>query len=490
MDRLQTSTAEKFLTSPLGAVVDTGTFEALKTRSLPHAFAVRRARAAADVALGDGPAAYLRAVDAPPAPHLHDRIETALGQYAARREAFEDAMERWEAVFWGDEESTPDERVAAERERRRAAAAHAEPDDVFGFLPREHLVPPVRYEVPDPDDARERWAHELAEPERLYGFVEATVAEALPRVTRSRSVRGPGTLEYRLRFETPSLHVGDRAAARVYEPEDVEADLPTLVFYSGLGAFGDLLSYWPEEESVGRRLARRGYRVVLPDAPWHGHREQLGRYSGEPYLARAPVSMFTLYAAAAKEAAVLVDWARTEGAPAVGVGGLSLGGTVALHVASHCGRWFPSMRPDFVAPVGMPGAIDQTLTSSRIVDLLDLDDALAAAGWTGDRVAEFAPLLNPPASPDLSADRVLAFYGGRDDIAPTATAETLLRRWRVPRQNVFEWDCGHVGMVTRLVRSDGYQRRVTAELDRFAAAADEAERTSDDAPEESPEATS
>jgi pimeloyl-ACP methyl ester carboxylesterase len=489
MDRLQTPAAETFLTSPLGALVESGPFEALKTRSLPRAFAVRRARAAADVALGEGPAAYLRAVDAPPAPHLHDRIEAALAGYASRREAFEDATERWETAFWGDEEVTPDERVAAERERRRAAAAHAQPDDGFGFLPREHLVPPVAYDVPDPDDARERWAHELAEPERLYGFVEATVSEALPRVTRSRSVRGPGTLEYWLRFETPSLHVGDRTTARVYEPEDVDDDLPTLVFYSGLGAFGDLLSYWPEEGALGRRLARRGYRVVLPDAPWHGRREPLGRYSGEPYLARAPVSMFTLYAAAAKEAAVLVDWARTEGAPAVGVGGLSLGGTVALQVAGHCDHWVPSMRPDFVAPVGMPGAIDQTLTSSRLVDLLDLDDALAAAGWSGDRISEFAPLLNPPASPDLSADRVFAFYGGNDAMAPTATAETLLRRWRVPRQNVFEWDCGHFGTMVRLIRGDVYQRTVTGALDRFAEAAETA-TTSDDGPDAPTEATS
>lgn len=242
-------------------------------------------------------------------------------------------MDRWERVFWGDGESTPDERVAVERERREVSERRAKPTDIFGFLSKEHLVPPVKFETPPPEDARTRWHHELAEPERLYGFVESSAAEEFPRVERSATVRGPGTVEYLLRFRSPSPHLSDRATARVYEPVDIDAntdgdvDLPTLVFHSGWGMFDDQLTYWPEEESVARALVPEGYRVILPDAPWHGRRELLGRYSGEPYIARAPVGLFTLYSAAALETAVLIDWARTEGAPAVGVGGVSLGGS-------------------------------------------------------------------------------------------------------------------------------------------------------------------
>ncbi|RDI70308.1 dienelactone hydrolase family protein [Halopelagius longus] len=466
MDRLSTPPRQRLLASPLGSVTATRPFESLKTRSLPRKFAGYRVRAAADVALGSGPAAFLREADAPPAPHLHDRIETALARYADVREAYEELLERWEAVFWGDVEAGPDQRVELERERRRISEAHARPNDVFGFLARGHYVPPVKYDVPDPDAAAEKWAHELAEPERLYGFSDATVTEALPRVTRSATVAGPGTTEFRLRFETPALHVGDTATARVYEPDDAEGALPTFVFYSGLASLGDLLRYWPEEEAVGRRLAREGYRVVLPDAPWHAHREPRGSYSGEPALARAPIGMFELYAAASKEAGVFVDWARTEGAPRVGVGGVGLGGTVALHVAGRCDLWPESMRPEFAAPVGAPGAVDQTITSSDLYEALDLGDALSAAGWTGRRLRDFAPLLNPPAEPAVNPERILAFYGAADETAPAETTEALVRRWRLPRRNVTEWDCGHVGVRTRLIRGDSYRRAVTRELDR------------------------
>ncbi|SFR69267.1 alpha/beta hydrolase [Halogeometricum limi] len=468
MDSLDTPRAQRLIGSRLGGLFETRTFETVALRRLPRQFAARRARAAADVSLGGGPAAFLREVDAPPAPHLHDRIETALAAFAEVREAHEDVTDRWEAAFWGDEETTPDERVALERERRRTDATHARPD-AFDFLVRDHLVPPVAFDVPDPDDARERWAHELAEPERLYAFSDSTVTESLPRVSRSKTVLGPGTVEYRLRFETPSLHVGDTAEARVYEPEDAADGLSTVIFFSGLGSLGDRLGYWPEEEAVGRRLARRGYRVVLPDAPWHGRREPLGSYAGEPYLARAPIGHLELYGAAAQEAGVLVDWARTEGAPAVAVGGLSLGGIVSLHVAGRCGDWPASMRPDLVAPVAAMGSVTQALTGSRLVSLLGVDDALSAAGWTGDDLNDFAPLLNPPAKPALSPERILACYGSRDDVASAESMASLLRRWDVPRRNVVTWDRGHLGTTMHLVRDDAFQRLLAKELDRIAA---------------------
>lgn len=469
MDSLDTPRRHRLLGSRLGGLFETQTYETMALRRLRRRYAVRRARAAADVSLGSGPAAFLRAADAPPAPHLHDRVEAALAQFAELRERHENAADRWEAAFWGDEETTPDERVARERERRAADAAHAAPDDLFDFLERDHLVPPVAFDVPTPNDARDRWAHELAEPERLYGFADSTVSESLPRVSRSKTVLGPETVEYRIRFATPSLHVGDTATARVYEPESATDDLSTLVFFSGLGSFGDRTAYWLEEEAMARPLAREGYRVVLPDAPWHGRREPLGAYAGEPYLARAPVGHAELYGAAAQEAGVLVEWARTEGAPAVAVGGLSLGGIISLHVAGRCGDWPESMRPDLVAPVSGVGSVTQALTGSRLVSLLGVDDALTAAGWTGDDLNDFAPLLNPPAKPALPPERILACYGSRDDVAPAEGMASLLRRWDVPRRNVMVWDRGHVGTATRLARDDAFRRVLTDELDRLAA---------------------
>jgi dienelactone hydrolase len=480
MDRLKTPAAQKLVRSPLGAVTTTGPFESLAVRARPRRFAVLRARAAADVALGSGPEAFLREADAPPAPHLAGRIERSLARYARVREAHGDVLERWEAAFWGDGDAGPDRRVALERERRRLSDAQARPDGVFGFLARDHLVPPVKYDVPDPDDAARRWARELTDPDRLYGFSDDTVSEALPRVTRSATVSGPGTAEYGLRFETPSLRVGDTAGARVYEPDAAgNGDPPTFVFFCGLASLGDRQRYWPEEEAVGRRLARGGYRVVVPDAPWHGRREPRGRYSGEPYLARAPVGPVEFYAAAAKEAAVLTDWARAEGAPCVGVGGVGVGGTVALHVAGRCDLWPESMRPEFVAAAGASGGFDRPLDPGGIADLADLEDALSAAGWTDRRLREFAPLTNPPASSALDPESVLVFSGSGRDGAAGATAATLACRWELPRRNVRTWDCGHVGVAARLVRTDAYQRAVARELGRFAARAGASSRRND-----------
>ncbi|WP_396612454.1 alpha/beta hydrolase family protein [Haloferax sp. S1W] len=464
MDHLETPAVHRLLTSPAGRLLTSRPFEAFKTRMLPREFGVVRARAAADVALGAGPEAFLREVDAPPAPHLHDRIERALAEYARIRDAYDETMARWNSVFWGDYESLPDERVAIERQRREISQQRAKPSSVFGFLTRDHYVPSVKFEIPDPDDALVRWHHELAEPERLYGFSETRASEEFPRIERSATVRGPGTVEYLLRFTSPSPHFSDDATARVYEPADATDNLPTLIFYSGWGMFDDQLVYWPEEEYVARRLAPEGYRVILPDAPWHGWREPPGYYSGEPYIAKAPVGLFTLYAAAALETGVLVDWARTEGAPVVGVGGVSLGGIIALHVGGWCDEWPESMRPDVLFPVGMPGAVDQTLLSGELTRLLDIDSALDAAGWTGDALHEFAPLLNPPKTPDIDPERVFSFIGSQDEMAPTRTARVLLDEWGVPDWNRREWDCGHFGVLSNLIRGDEFQQTVRREL--------------------------
>ncbi|ELZ85079.1 hypothetical protein C453_10875 [Haloferax elongans ATCC BAA-1513] len=464
MDHLETSAVHRLLTSPAGRLFTSRPFEALKTRTLPREFSVVRARAAADVALSAGPDAFLREIDAPPAPHLHDRIERALAEYARIRDAYDETMERWNSVFWGDYESLPDERVAIERERREISQQRAKPSDVFGFLSKDHFVPPVKFETPDPEAAKVRWHHELAEPERLYGFAEARVTEEFPRVERSATVRGPDTVEYLLRFTSPSPHLGDKATARVYEPDDADGDLPTLIFHSGWGMFDDQLVYWPEEEYLGRTLAPEGFRVILPDAPWHGWRELSGYYSGEPYIARAPVGLFTLYSAAALETGVLVDWARTEGAPAVGVGGVSLGGITALHVGGRCDDWPESMRPDLLFPVGMPGAVDQTLLSGELTKLLGIDTVLDAAGWTGETLHEFAPLLNPPKEPAIAPERIFSYIGTRDEMAPSRTARILLDEWGVPTQNRRQWNCGHFGVLSKLIRGDEFQQTVRREL--------------------------
>ncbi len=462
-DHLRTPAVHRLVASPVGAVFDTRAFESFSLRQLQRGLGIERARAAADIALGSGPEAFLDAVGAPPAPELHSRIEETLARYARLRADYDDVTIRWNATFWGDTTTTPDQRVALERERRRIADRRTRPAHLFDFLADEHLLPPVDFDTPDPDRAFDHWAPFIADPQRLYAF-----PDELPHLQRSRSVRGPKTVEYCLRFESPSPFVADEVTARVYEPTDTEGTLPTLVFHGGWNSTNDQQRYWPEEEYVARTLAPRGYRVVLPEAPWHGRREVAGRYSGEPYLARAPVATFQLYAAAALETGVLVDWARRRGAPAVGVGGVSLGGTITLHVAGYCNEWPESVRPDLAFPAGMPGRVDETFARSRLTELLDVDVAFADAGWTRDRLAAFGPLLNPPLTPGLPPGRVFSFVGSKDTVAPSDTARTLLDAWSVPDRNRTTWRTGHVGVVSKLMRSKAFRKTIQRQLDAHA----------------------
>ncbi|WP_101297218.1 alpha/beta hydrolase family protein [Halegenticoccus soli] len=470
-DSLDTPLAHRLASSPVGGVFETRPFESMLLRGFLRGFRISRARAAADVSLGSGPSAYLAAVGAPPAPHLHPRIERALAEYARLRSEYDDATERWDDAFWGDAETTPDERVELERERRRASARRAMPASTFRFLASDHFLPPVKYEIPNPDEAIGRWAAHAAHPDRFYGL-----RGEIEPVERSRELRGPGTVEYLVRFPSPSPYVGDSATARVYEPaEGDRSALPTLVFNHGFGMLNDQLTYWPEEEYAGRALAPEGYRVVLPEAPWHGRREKAGLYSGEPYVARAPVATFQLFEASAMENGVLVEWARSRGAPVVGVGGLSLGGLTALHVAGHCGAWPESMRPDLVFPVAATGAVDELLADGRLSRRLGLPGALSAAGWTRARLRQLAPLLNPPADPDIDPSRVVAFRGLRDEVAPAGSAEELLDAWDVPAENRIEWRTGHFGVFAKLVRGGEFRGVVRERLNAVARSADAGE---------------
>ncbi|AUV83959.1 alpha/beta hydrolase [Salinigranum rubrum] len=446
MDHLATPRVHRLLASPVGRALDADWFDRLKTRSLRREFAVQRARAAADVAVGASPRAYLQAVGAPPAPHLSDRIEAALARYASRREAAFDANERWEDVLW-DPASSVEERLDAERERRRAEHRRRDVADVFGFLVDDHLVPPVDYSIPDPETVLSKYHTDLVTPDPVY-----RVPERSPRVERSDWVPGPDTVEYWLRFPSPSPYVSDDATARVYEPVDAGDDLPTLVFYGGMGMVNDCAAYWPEEAYLGRALAPEGVRVVLPDAPWHGRREREGRYSGEPYLARAPESTLQLYAAAVVEAGTFVDWAHTEGS-GVGLGGISLGGIVAMHVAGRCGSWPESARPESVVPVAATGDVDAVLVEGDLSPLVDLDDALRAAGWYA-RLHELGPLLNPPDSCGLAPERVFPVFGRRDTVVPPHTFTATLDAWGVPEENRTTWETGHFGALLRSIRGD------------------------------------
>lgn len=455
MNHLQTPRVHRLLTSPVGRALDTQSFRRLKLRTVPTEFAVARVRASADRA--DDVTELCRRLDIePPTGRARSRLERKLDAHDDRRAAHERATEAWTRAFWSEDPPPMADRVEIERRRRAATGAWAKPTRAFGRLARR--VEPVGYDVPAPDAVLERWGSALEDLDELYG------TPLLVDVETSAVVAGPGTREYLLRFPAPSDHVDDTASARVYEPVDVEEDVPTVIFGGGLGAMNDSLTYWPEEEYLGRRLAPHGVRVVLPESPWSGRRERLGSYSGEPYLAGAPETVFQLCAAQARETALLTVWARHRGSPRVAVGGMSLGGIVTAFVIGHCGRWPAEMRPDFAFPIAFSTEIDRLLRESVLSELLGLREALDETGWTAEALAELAPLLRPGDEPGIDPERIFPFAGTDDAAAPYGLARDTLEDWGVPATNRTIRPTDHFGVYFDVLRGDEVQRRMLSTL--------------------------
>lgn len=457
---LQTSKTHRILAGPLGWFMTTGWFDGIKMAMLPREFRMARARALAFVhpeteafldALGVSDAAR-RKFAAPAA--------KALAELDRRRRALAPVKARLDAALWDGGANDPGALAALEKEHRTLSEAAIKPGLLFRFLWTEPSFAPTGFAIPDPEAAladAESW---IEDPASLYA------APAMPmRVERSAAIPGPAGPEYLIRFASPSSFTGgDTVTARVYDPAEGAAKAPVFIFASGLGMVYDLISYWPEEDYMARRLAARGVRVILPESPWHGRREVPGHYSGEPYLARAPVSIYELFAAQAQETAQIIAWARADGARRVGVGGVSLGGLVTQQVAGHAAAWPEAMRPDMAFIGAGSGRVDAVVVMGDLSGRLGMSAAVRNAGWTDDKLARLRPLLDPPCEPGIAPDAVLAYLGRRDVSTPYTLAKALLDAWGVPQNNRIVHDAGHIALYTRLIRGDEAVPRIAAML--------------------------
>jgi dienelactone hydrolase len=459
--QLKASRVHRILLSPVGALLATGVFERLKMGGLPREFRIARARAAAMESRSVEEWIHHLGLSQVPLA-LRARMAVALWRFLGLKDHHARVLERWDEAFWGGAPASAAERVELEQERREASERMRRPTRLFRFLSVREEVPTVLFRIRPPEQVLADCAGYLDEPAALF----APPAEP-PRIERSRSVPGPAGEEFLIRFASPSPFTRDTAYARVYEPRGVTARLPTFIFGSGLGMMNDLLPYWPEEEFVGRWLAERGFRVILPESPWHGRRELRGRYSGEPYLAGAPETLFQLYAAQSVETAVLIAWARSLGAPVVGVGGFSLGALVAQQVASRCRAWPEEMRPDMVFLGAHSDHLDEVVLQGEVSRLLGLTEAVGRAGWTAEHLARLRPLLDPLPEPGIDPERIVAVLGRQDASTPFHFATEMLDRWRVPPENRQVLDAGHMALYAQLVREAEARELLVRTLRRF-----------------------
>lgn len=179
-----------------------------------------------------------------------------------------------------------------------------------------------------------------------------------------------------------------------------------------------------------------GLNVAIFVMPFHGPRT-CGRRGGDGYLSGDFLDTIHAQAQAVWDLRSLIAWLRRQGAPAIGVHGVSLGGyTTALLSALE-----PGIER---AVLGIPAACFLDLARAHVPAAL-----LRAAEWLGFPSPEIeqalrvvSPLAMPP---QIGHARRYIYAGVADRLAPPHHALDLWHHWQRPR--VLWYQGSHVSFV-------------------------------------------
>ena len=175
-----------------------------------------------------------------------------------------------------------------------------------------------------------------------------------------------------------------------------------------------------------------GLNLALPVLPLHGPR-RLGRRSGEGFLSGDFVDTVHAEAQAMWDLRRLLTWIRSQGALAVGVYGLSLGGYNAALIAAL---------EEFACVIAGIPAVDFAGLTWRHGAPLEVRYA-QHHGLVHDEVRELLTVISPLAmAPRVAHDRRYVFAGVADRIVPAEQARDLWRHWERPR--IAWYQGGHV----------------------------------------------
>jgi len=184
----------------------------------------------------------------------------------------------------------------------------------------------------------------------------------------------------------------------------------------------------PRVDMVGFRIGRLhrtlGLNVAVPVFPFHGPRA-IGRRSGDGFLAGDFLDTVHGQAQAVWDARRLIGWLRAEGAPAVGIYGVSLGAYTTTLLAS------------------LEADLDCVIAGIPAIDFLDLMRANTASvlvqlterlGFPWDRIRTMLGVISPLAFDRRPApERCYLFAGAADQLAPRQQVLDLWRHWGEPR---------------------------------------------------------
>jgi len=354
------------------------------------------------------------------------------------------AANAWESVFFGDTAASQESLVHSEVERRRAAAAFLGERTKFAPLIKGRSVGALRFDTPPPDEVEGAYGNWLEDPDTAYPAPESS-----PRIELSHKVESrAGTVSW-LRFPAPGRVLRDTAWAKILEPRDA-ANAPTLLYCHGLGEETELCERFLDETAP---LAGMGVRVIRLEAPWHNRRLEAGRWSGEPFLGRAPGAQLNLFDTHVRELAILIRWCRERYSTPVAIGGLSMGGLTAQLAAYRANYWPQDMRPDALFLAAVSEDMWEICFDGSIGKNAGVGDSVRKAGWDDVRLQRVRSLTNPTGQPVMDPSRIVMKLGRTDDVMPYARGRRLAERWGVPAENLFERTQGHFTVPISMVRN-------------------------------------
>ena len=424
-------------------------FDTAAILALRHVlFPASRLWAAAQMADGDLDT-FLAAVPLARPKHT-DQLTRCLQTIARTRIAAEAMDLEWDRVFFGNEATSESHRRATEEIRLDLRHAnHATRWRLRRLLRRG--VPRAKLAIAMPDAVfdvygrgREAFARLSAPP---LTMPEVTVSQSFPTATG---------VDYWLRFASPFARLGDTVYARVHEPAEA-ADAPTIIFGHGVCVEFD---QWKGLLDECAALVKRGFRVIRPEAPWHGRRAPLGSFGGERTIATFPMGLLDSFAGALQEWAVLAAWVRARSAGPLVFGGSSLGAMTAQLAACRSADWPTTLRPDALFLVTHTGDMAAATMGGTLSNMWGTPNDAAQLGWNPELATEYLSLVNPSEPMPLPGHRIVSILGGRDTVLPFQSGLALVQRWKLPAANSFIWDRGHFSVPTTLIRN-------TAPLDRL-----------------------